>query len=197
MTVTATPMLRAMPSELSGLVTLARAGDAEAWTALVERLKGLVWSVVADFNLSPEDRKDVFAAAFCRLVEHLDTIREPEKLPGWMATTARNEARTLLKARARIEVRDEIVEGDSGNAAADERLLDDELHVALRAGFRRLGDGCQRLLRMVASDPPVPYDEIATLLDMPRGSIGPTRQRCLDRLRQTPEMRAFLEGSRR
>ena len=190
----ASPKLRPMRPDFTGLVSLARGGDAEAWASLVGELKGLVWSVLADFHLPADDRKDVFAAVFCRLVERLDTIREPDKLPGWMATTTRNEARTLLKARGRLDLRDELDDGDAGVRPLDERLLDDELRVALRAGFGRLGDACQELLRLVTLEPPMSYDEIAVLLGIPRGSIGPTRQRCLDRLRRTPEVRAFLDA---
>jgi len=197
MTLVATPMLPEVRRDYPGLVARARDGDAAAWTELVHELKGVVWATVAEFGLSADDRKDVFAASFCRLVERLDTVRDPDKLPGWMATTTRNEARTLLRSRARFDLRDEVVELESGDHPTDDRLLRDELRVALRGAFGRLGRPCQDLLRLAAADPPIPYDDIAVQLAIPRGSIGPTRQRCLDRLRQTPELRAFLEGSRR
>jgi RNA polymerase sigma factor (sigma-70 family) len=185
-----------MRPDFAVLIEQARAGDTRAWDDLVEGLKGLVWGTVAGFRLSREDRNDVFAAAFFRLFEKLDTIREPEKLPGWMATTTRHEALSLIRARQRTEPRGDLGERESlaGIAAHDERLLDDELLAAARAAFDRLPAAQQELLRLLTAEPPLSYEEIAARLAMPRGSIGPTRQRCLARLRATPELQPFLEG---
>jgi RNA polymerase sigma factor (sigma-70 family) len=186
-----------MRPDFTDLVESARAGDDRAWEALVEGLQGLVWSTLGSFRLSAEDRKDVFAAAFFRLYEHLDRIREPHKLAGWMATTTRNEALTLTRARQRVEPRDRFDEVSPSAVPVDEGLLDDELQVAVRAAFGRLGEACQELLRVLTAEPPLSYDEVAELLGMPRGGIGPTRQRCLERLRAAPELRPFLEGASR
>jgi RNA polymerase sigma factor (sigma-70 family) len=176
------------------LVTLARDGDQSAKAALVDSLHRLVWRTIADFGLSLEDRQDVFAGTFCRLFERLDTIREPDRLPGWIATTARNEAHTLLRARGRVVVSDEIDERDDTGPPTDERILDLELHGAIQAAFLGLPANCQELLRLVTAVPRLSYEEIGTLLDKPHGSIGPTRLRCLERLRNSPELRPFLEG---
>lgn len=183
-----------MAPDFVELVKLALDGDAAAKEALVEALKRLVWRSIADFGLSNEDRQDVFAGTFCRLFERLATIREPEKLPGWIATTARNEARTLIRARSRVQPWAELGEGEDGEGPADERMLDDELRGALQLALGRLSLACQELLRMVSAVPRLSYEEIGQLLGMPHGSIGPTRQRCLDRLRSMPELRPFLEG---
>src|SRR6202034_3349043 len=72
------------------IVERAKTGDQDAWEILVERLKGVVWRATADAGLMHQDREDVFAVTFFRLYEHLNRIREPAKLPGWVATTARN-----------------------------------------------------------------------------------------------------------
>jgi len=176
------------------LVKLARDGDPVAKEALVTNLQRLVWYTIADFGLSRDDRQDVFAGTFCRLFERLGTILEPDRLPGWIATTARNEAHTLLRARGRVVLSDDMEEGEDVDPASDEELLDDELRVALRAGFRALSPSCRELLRLLSADPRLSYQEIGGLLDMPHGSIGPTRQRCLERLRNTPPLRPFLEG---
>ncbi len=186
-----------MRPDFAELVGLAREGDARAWEQIVHGLSGLVWRALANFGLSVADRQDTYAATFFRLFERLDTIREPEKLPGWMATTARNEALTLLRARNRVDVRDQLGDGPAALAASDERLLDDELLSALRAGFGRLTPACQQLLRLASAVPKLSYQEIGDLLEIPHGSIGPTRQRCLDRLRGTPELGRFLEGAQR
>lgn len=183
--------------DFAELTKLAREGDAGAWDEIVHGLSRLVWRAVADFGLSAADRQDAYAAAFFRLFERLDTIREPEKLPGWIATTARNEARTLLRARNRFDVRDQLGDEPVDRAAPDERMLDDELSTALKAAFGRLTPACQQLLRLVTAVPKLSYEKIGDLLDIPHGSIGPTRQRCLDRLRATPELARFMEGAQR
>jgi len=186
-----------VPPDFAELVRLARGGDARAWEDIVHGLSGLVWRALADFGMSAADRQDVYAAAFFRLFERMETIREPSKLPGWIATTARNEARTLLRARNRFDVRDELGDRADDQAASDERLLEGELKAALKSAFGRLTPACQQLLRLVTADPKLSYREIGLLLDIPHGSIGPTRQRCLDRLRGTPELGRFLEGAQR
>jgi RNA polymerase sigma factor (sigma-70 family) len=180
---------------LDELVPLALTGDRSAWEALVDRLKGVVWSAVAAFGLASEDRKDVFAATFFRLNERLATIREPAKLPGWLATTARNEAHTLLRARRRTVATDpaELPPPPAGLPVDDDRLVDAEMRRAVYAAFQTLSPQCRDLLRLLTIDPPLPYKDIADILEMPRGSIGPTRQRCLEQMRRTAALRAFLD----
>lgn len=180
--------------DFTELVKLACDGDMAAKAALVDRLQRLVWYTIADFGLSREDRQDVFAGTFCRLFERLATIREPNRLPGWIATTARNEAHTLLRARGRVVVTDDLGDREDLEPGTDEHLLDRELHIAMQAAFRRLPHNCRELLRHLTAVPRLSYEEIGDLLAMPHGSIGPTRQRCLDRLRNTAELRPFQEG---
>jgi RNA polymerase sigma factor (sigma-70 family) len=178
------------------LVKLAGEGDQAAKEELVERLQRLVWYSIADFGLSREDRQDVFAGTFCRLFECLGSIRDPDRLPGWIATTARNEAHTLLRARGRVVITDELGESEDPEPSTDERLVERELHIAMQAAFRRLPDNCRVLLRLVTAVPRLSYEEISELLAMPHGSIGPTRQRCLDRLRSAAELQPFQPGGR-
>jgi len=177
------------------LVPRAIAGDRQAWEALVGRLQRVAWHSIAGFDLGDEDRKDAFAATFFRLNERLATIREPAKLPGWVATTARNEVHTLLRARRRLRATDpHDLPLVPQPALSDEGLMNDELHGAVRRGFASLSARCQELLRLVTLDPPLSYAEVGDLLDMPHGSIGPTRQRCLDQLRGTAALRPFIAG---
>ncbi|MDQ1393209.1 MAG: hypothetical protein QOF30_2186 [Acidimicrobiaceae bacterium] len=180
--------------DFAELVKLARDGDLQAKEALVEALQRLVWHTIGDFGLSRDDRQDVFAGTFCRLFERLHTIREPERLPGWIATTARNEAHTLLRARGRVVVSDEPLEREDSEPSTDDRLVEREVRVALHTAFRALPRNCRELLRLLTAMPRLSYEEISELLAMPHGSIGPTRQRCLDRLRSAPEFRPFIEG---
>jgi RNA polymerase sigma factor (sigma-70 family) len=185
------------PETLFELVHQARSGDKGAWSALIGRLKGLVWRATADGGLSLADREDVFAVTFFRLFEHLEDIREPQKLPGWVATTARNEVRQILRRKRRTEPRSEIERWENIDImGVDEGLLDGELRRALQAAFLRLGCPCQQLLRLVSAVPPLSYDQVSQLMGVPRGAVGPTRQRCLERLRRSPELRPFLAGGR-
>lgn len=183
-------------AELEALAAAALAGDRSGWERLVDRLRVAAWSATGTAGLSMEDRKDAFAATFFKLYEHLGAVQEPARLHGWVATTARREALKLAKARRR-ETAVDLLDVHLGlvDDRSDERLLDEELLAALRAGFARLSESCQRLLRLLSADPPVPYLDIATRLQMKIGSIGPTRQRCLGHLRATPELRPYLSGA--
>jgi RNA polymerase sigma factor (sigma-70 family) len=180
------------------LVRGALDGEQRSWDELVDRLQRVAWRAIGGFDLSPEDRKDAFAGTFFRLYERLDTIREPAKLPGWVATTARNEVLSLLRARRRdmpVDLDDQHLPPVDHEPAA--RLLDLELHEALHRGLSRLSAACRQLLHLLTLDPPLSYAEVGDLLDLPHGSIGPTRQRCLERLRATPELHPFLEEASR
>jgi RNA polymerase sigma factor (sigma-70 family) len=184
--------------DFDDLVRGALAGGQASWDQLVDRLQRVAWRAIAGFDLSPEDRKDAFAGTFFRLYERLDTIREPAKLPGWVATTARNEVLSLLRARRRdtpVDIDDQHLPLVDQEPAA--HLLDLELRQALHRGLARLSAACQQLLHLLTIDPPLSYAEVGDLLDVPHGSIGPTRQRCLDRLRATPELHPFLEEAPR
>ena len=179
---------------VANLVVRARRGDARAWNALVDRLAGVVWRATAEAGLTHEDRQDVFAATFFRLFEHLDEIREPAKVPGWLATTARNEVRQIWRAKRRLEPFDEVEPTHPVVlSGVEEALLDSELRTALQAAFGRLGGACQELLRLTTAVPPLSYDQISQLTGLARGSLGPNRQRCLERLRRAPELRPFVE----
>ena len=178
------------------LVALALGGDRDAWTQIVHRYERVAWKVLSGFDLGTEDRNDVFASTFFRLLERLGSIREPDKLPGWIATTARNEALTLLRSRSRETPVESVGEAPAAGPTAepDHRLLDLELRAALRIAFDELPADCRELLVLFTVDPPLSYDEIAEITGRPRGSLGPSRARCLERLRRSPALTAYLEG---
>lgn len=172
--------------ETGALVRAAAAGDQEAWDALVERYHRLVWAVVRSYRLSPSDAADVTQVTWLRLVEHLGQLRDPARVGAWLATTARREA--LRLAGQRRADRDRTADVDllvlpADTAALDAALLRDEAEAALHRALLTLGERCQQLLRVLAVSPPPSYQEVAEALQMPIGSIGPTRGRCLDRLR--------------
>jgi RNA polymerase sigma factor (sigma-70 family) len=162
-------------------------GDPAAWDALIERFGALVWSVARAHRLSPVDAADVSQTTWLRLVEHLGAIQQPERLGAWLATTARRECLAVIRRRSRQVLVDddfELVEGALDEPAPDGPLLWAEERSALAGAFGRLAERCQRLLRLLMVDPPPPYEEVAVALGMPMGSIGPTRARCLQRLKR-------------
>jgi len=157
---------------------------------LVARVKNLVWKVVNGFRLPRAEAEDAFAATFFRLAEHIDTIREPERLLGWLATTARNESLAIIRRNRRALALDPTDAWTPGDHA--EHIVDTELKQAIHESFKALSEACQQLLRLLTADPPASYEDVAVVLDMPMGSIGPNRQRCLDRLRSNRSLRPFM-----
>lgn len=166
------------------LLVAAANGSQPAWDALVDRYGRLVWSVIRGFRLDTATAADVSQTVWLRLVEHCTRIRDPERLPAWLATTARNESIRASRRLARAVPTELSVEvADEGAAAVDERMLDDEQLREVLAAFGEVPERCRSLLRLLCTDPPLDYETISSMLEMPVGSIGPTRARCLDRLR--------------
>lgn len=166
------------------LLKAAAAGDQGAWDALVQRHTGLVWSIARSYRLGNADAADVVQTTWLRLVEHLDKIADPERVAGWLATTARRECIHLMRRTDRRgEAPAELDDLPDGGPELDAALLRDERDAELWRALARLDELCQRLLRILMSDPPPAYADVAAALGMKVGSIGPTRGRCLDKLR--------------
>ncbi len=188
--------IRLVSPTTTELVQDAATGDRVAWETLVDRYGRLVWTIVRGHRLSSADAADVVQTVWLRLVEHLDQLREPEHLGGWLTSTCRHESLRVLRRSAR-EMPDESVElrqeaslrVPSQGSDPEERLLRSERREALVAAFRELPERCQVLLRMLSADPSPSYADVSAALETPVGSIGPTRARCLEKLR------AFLVAS--
>ena len=173
-------------TSVSHLVTRAREGDQGAWDDLVARYLGMVHAICKGYRLRTDDAADVNQVVWLRLVEHLDRIRAPDAVGGWIAATTRNECLRVVRCSGRLVLTDDETTLDhleARDAGIDTALLVYERDRALLAAFDRLGGRCQRLLRLLMADPAPSYDEVAAALDMPVGSIGPTRGRCLEQLR--------------
>lgn len=187
------------PAADAVLVRAAAAGDQQAWDAIVNRFGGLVWSIARAHRLNTADAADVCQTAWLRLVENLGRLREPDRVGAWLATTTRNEClRTIRRAGRQVPTDiDQEIDLRSGPPAPplDERLLATERGAELWQAFERISERCQLLLRLLIADPPTPYEEIGALLDMPLGSIGPTRARCLENLRRKAGITAAAGGS--
>nr|WP_239029348.1 sigma-70 family RNA polymerase sigma factor [Pseudonocardia acidicola] len=153
---------------------------------MVESFSGMMWSVATGHRLGPADAAEVVQTTWLRLLENLDRIREPERVGGWLATTARREALRLLAHRAReLPAHDEVRldREQAGTPTPEDVFLGGERDRLVSEAFARLPDRCRQLLQLVVVVSP-PYAEVAAALDMPIGSIGPTRARCLERLRR-------------
>jgi RNA polymerase sigma factor (sigma-70 family) len=180
------------PEAISGLVADASAGDPAAWERLYPAVAGWVTAVAAGLGLAREDAADVNQVVCLRLVCHLDRLNEPAALRGWVVTVARHECYRVLRQRHRRAADVDQLTAPAGVAdrwapAADERLLRTERQRELHTALTQLSTDCQRLLRLLSADPPLSYADVATALDRPIGAIGPTRQRCLARLREILE----------
>ena len=184
------------------LVTRARNGERSAWEALVERYSPLVWSICRRWQLDRTDAEDVGQAVWLRLLEHLDYLRDPAALPGWLATTTRRECYQVQDAAYRSAYRQAFGESvpdledlpDRQSPTADDELIAAERQAALREAFQDLPPDCQHLLALLIADPPVPYAEISSRLGIAVGSIGPYRSRSLDRLRRHPAIAALMDA---
>src|SRR4051794_30382531 len=165
-------------AEVAELVRAAAEGDQAAWHELVDRYNGLVWSVARAHRLSTVDASDVVQTTWLRLVENLDRLQEPERVGAWLATTARRESLRSLRFSARVvPTETELLPDPGTDAPAAAALLASERDRALWTAFGGLSKRCQVLLRLLVADPPPSYEDVGAALDMPIGSIGPTRQR--------------------
>ena len=183
---------------VTGLVTRARNGERQAWDALVERYAPLIWSICRRHRLEAADAEDAAQNIWLKLVDHLDNIRDPAALPGWLATTTRRECSRILRtARRPRDAGHALAAGvipDNHAQAAEQDLLAAERHAALREAFGQLPPGCQQLLALLIEDPALSYAEISARLGVPAGSIGPSRRRCLDKLRRHPAITALINA---
>lgn len=172
---------------VAALVEAARSGDQAAWNALVDRYTRFVWSIARSFRLSSADAADAVQMTWLRLVENLDRISDPDRLPSWLGTTVRRECLQHLRrsSRDRSESGSEFLMSVPDDAPPLETaMLDDERDRALWRAMGMLGGKCQQLLRVLMATPPPAYTDVAATLEMPIGSIGPARKRCLAQLKK-------------
>lgn len=173
---------------IARLVTAAAAGDEHAWGELVDRYTNLVWAIARAHRLDTADAGDVVQTVWLRLVEHLGRIREPERVGAWLATTARHECLRVLRRASREVLRDDELELDLTDprcpGSPEAEVLGSQADALLWTAVDELPERCRKLIRLLMADPPPSYEEISATLDMPIGSIGPNRSRCLERLRR-------------
>jgi RNA polymerase sigma factor (sigma-70 family) len=159
------------------------AGDQAAWTEMVTRYRRLVYSIPRRYGFDDAASEDVFQEVFVILSRRLGTIRVRTGLAKWLITTTHRVCRGVIRRRRAVsgvslELLDDATPPLDAIAAWERQQL---LHTALR----RLGGRCERLLTALYLGPVrVRYEAIAEMLDVPVGSIGPTRARCLAKLQR-------------
>jgi RNA polymerase sigma factor (sigma-70 family) len=178
---------RLSDSPVSMLFEAARDGDDKAWQALVDRFAGLLWAIARSHRLTATDAADVSQTTWLRLFENLHRIENPDSVGGWLATTARREAMRVLRRSGRQRpANDDSMSAltDVHAPPLDARLLADERDRALWELISVLPTRCQLILRLLTTESPLSYDDLSEAACIPRGSLGPTRARCLEHLRK-------------
>jgi RNA polymerase sigma factor (sigma-70 family) len=172
--------------DVAQLVRRAVEGDRWAWERLVEQYARLIWAITRDFQLVESDAADVVQVTWLRLLERIQQIENPDRVGSWLASTARNECLRHLAARKKVVLAEDDIVLDGAaitDPEVDERLLSAERSLIVREALAHLPWRWQRMLELLMADPPASYAEISVQLGLPIGSIGPTRSRCLARLR--------------
>jgi RNA polymerase sigma factor (sigma-70 family) len=172
------------------LVSACRLGDQLAWEKLVRRYQRLIYAIPRRAGLSEDQAAEIFQDVFTTLFEKLNDIEEPDRLQAWLVTTTRRRTlRTISRTPDRLRSDSDDEETSSAEAIRDESPLPDEQLLILeeqhriRTAVSQLDPRCQTLVELLfyQREPPT-YAEVAKVLGVPEGSIGPTRARCLGKL---------------
>jgi RNA polymerase sigma factor (sigma-70 family) len=176
--------IRDRPVELSTLGRRAAAGERRAWPELVGQMDAVLQTVARRYRLGPADVDDVVQTTWLRAVEHVAGLNDPGAIAGWLVVTARREAMRTLQRGVREVLIDDIGAIDDVDPVNPELVaIEGERRAALHRAVRRLSGRQRRLATSMLASPEPNYERLSWLLDMPIGSIGPTRKRALARLR--------------
>jgi len=162
-----------------------RGGDPQGLDDLVRSLSPVLWHVVRAHGLDSERAQDVVQTTWLTFVRRQHSITEPQAVAAWLTTTARREAWRVTKTANRsVPVSDDVLEWElPTERSAENDAMETDERSRLWVCVKRLSDRCQRLIRIVAFDDRPDYRGLAEQLEMPVGSIGPTRGRCLAKLK--------------
>jgi len=171
--------------ETGELLRRARAGDRSAIDRLVTDLTPLLWNIARARGLGREAAADVVQATWISFLENLNEIRSPDAVAGWLVTVARRHAQKARARQRRIELVEpnDLTGQPDPDTAVDAALADREQYQCLWDNLRKLPPTCQEMLRILAATGRTARRDVLEVLDMPPGSIGPTRIRCLHKLR--------------
>ena len=169
------------------LLRACRSGDRKAWQTLLDRYERLVYSIPLNFGLSRNDADDIAQTTFAALIRSLDAITDEERLGAWLSTVARRQTWRLVERRRReTPVDDDRLDRISED---DDAIVKVDALQWVHQGLNQLDERCRALLSALYFAEHAPsYADVAVEFDIPVGSIGPTRARCLEK------MRSLLEG---
>jgi RNA polymerase sigma factor (sigma-70 family) len=187
------------------LLGAARKGDEAAWEQIIDRYQSLINSISRRHRLASDDAYDVSQYVWMQLVSHIDNLRDTRALPGWISATTTHRCYEILRTCKRSVSVDPLATGlfdlinitakteGEGRHEVDDDLLRAEQRRAVREGLSELTQTQQDLLLLLVADPPVPYSEISRRMNLPIGSIGPTRARLLKKLRKSMAVQQLVE----
>jgi RNA polymerase sigma factor (sigma-70 family) len=176
------------------LLALARQGDGSAWAEIVVRYRGLVSSVVRAYRLQDADARDAEQRTWLRLVEHLGSLRDPDRLGGWLATTASRECLRILREGQTL-VGLEIDAVPATDPGVEEQVIDADTAARLWQIVAALPPRGRTIMRALFADEPRPYAEVARATGIPIGSLGPSRARLIDRVRRSFDDGTYATGA--
>lgn len=192
------------------LLGAARKGDEEAWEQIIDRYQSLINSISRRHQMASDDAHDVSQYVWMQLVNHIDNLRDTRALPGWISATTTHRCYEILRTCKRSVSVDPLATGlfdlititakkteSEGRCGVDDDLLRAEQHQAVREGLSELTQTQQQLLLLLVADPPVPYCEISRRMNLPIGSIGPTRARLLTKLGKSRAVQQLVEDPQR
>lgn len=170
------------------LVKECLAGSEEAWSLLIEKYKALIYSIPVKYRLPPHEAADVFQATCMELLKRLPELREPRALPKWLMQVAHHQCYHVKRQQQRLLSRDDEEQGlpdPEAPAIAESLIQQTQEEQMLRDAMAQLSLQCRRLVELLFFETPArPYDEVAAELGLAVGSIGFTRQKCMERLRR-------------
>jgi RNA polymerase sigma factor (sigma-70 family) len=182
-------------ADLEQLVADASAGEPRAWSALVARFGPYLTRVARAHGLSAAEAEDAVQETWIRALRNIRRVRDPHALGGWLATTARHESLRVSRRARRETPTDRELRPDACDDVAASELEAVEARAALLAALDALPGRNRELMLALFSETEASYLEVAARLDMPVGSIGPTRGRCLAQLRRDVRLRRLVEAA--
>lgn len=177
------------------LVKECLSGNEQGWELLIEKYKGLIYSIPVKYGLPPQDAADVFQATCTELLARLPKLREPRALPKWLMQVAHHECYRWKRLQQRVVSRDgeEDLPEPETPAIAENMVQQTQEEQMLREAMETLTPQCRRLVELLFFETPArPYADVAKELGLAVGSIGFTRQKCMDRLRRQLDVLGFL-----
>lgn len=198
-----TPVVAKNPKKVSverddtRLVKQCLSGSEEAWSTLIEKYKALIYSIPVKYGLPPHEAAEVFQATCVELLTRLPGLREPRALPKWLMQVAHHECYRWKQQQRRVVSRDADADlpEPATPAVAENLVQQTQEEQMLREAIASLTPQCRRLVTLLFLEtPPRPYTEVAAELGLALGSIGFTRQKCIERLRRNLDELGFTNA---